>query len=744
MTPDVTSNGVIAQSSNGKDTDQGEAVAEYTLECVRAVGVNLADISSDLKVYKLKVGATFELSHEAPIFELLSKDPHWRAFTSRTHCRLTLSELGTRGWSKGNGIWVRTPPVCSLLVENVGDNVVFMCDDRISKGSKAVIKDGSSLSFPSIVDGVVDNHFLVFQFRHGSQYTSQPSLPVVHRDASHQTAEAVVLECVEAAGCKLDRVPAGFKIIALRFGVTVELGRKHQTLIFERLLKEAPQYLNFISQTQCRIRFGCGHLQCSSEKKCCVENIGEHDIYINDEVVKQGDNVELGKGGFLVFSAPDCSCFLKFRFRQANEARRLPSSFSPAMRARPKIDRKLTSLLRGLGNKSVAGKPDDAALAELKADMATWRQLHGKEIARRLVRVAWDFCHCNYFEPQQLHPSVQALLRPFVGDLSLEQLDHNTLALLSTFDQVPVIEGTERANRNGFVDASIRADLTMSVGAPPFQVIGWRTLKQLQYIPRSSEGFTVTLQDILQDRLSREEPLLCPKGNPVLQVYMVSHTWCSKAHQPGGKIYPELAHPDDENCTKAKSLIAFGEYTYEQFGREVFFWIDYCCIDQDDVRAGVRSLPLYVCCCSSFLVLYSVGYETRAWTLLEQCMFAGVGTKPAITALSVDGSFFPDMKLGADGKETRRALVDPALGVLSDEVDRELIRYLTQLAQNLWASSWIDSSSYWSGDANTLFFDNAVPKQGPGLKCTHELSFGETEVLVRRLELTAAGIRVVT
>merc|ERR1711982_119514 len=115
------------------------------------------------------------------------------------------------------------------------------------------------------------------------------------------------------------------------------------------------------------------------------------------------------------------------------------------------------------------------------------------------------------------------------------------------------------------------------------------------------------------------------------------------AHQPDGKYCPELAHPDSGASIKAECLIAFGEYTFEHFGREVWYWIDYCSIDQDNISPGIRSLPLYVCSCSSSLVLYSDGYESRAWTLLEQCLFMAIGTKPAMTAISVDQSYFPQI-----------------------------------------------------------------------------------------------------
>jgi len=223
---------------------------------------------------------------------------------------------------------------------------------------------------------------------------------------------------------------------------------------------------------------------------------------------------------------------------------------------------------------------------------------------------------------------------------------------------------------------------------------------------------------------------------------MGSHTWFSRGHQPDGTYNAALANPDNEERIKLKSLVAFGEYTREHHGRELWFWIDYLSIHQESIQPGIRSLPLYVTSCSSLVVCYSESYETRAWTLLEQCLFTAISTKPALTAISCDGSFFPNMRPNTGGEESRKVLLNPTTGILSDESDRATIQLLVQTSEELWAKGWIESPAYWSGEEPT-YNARGNPKYGPGLHGMHKVAWEETEVMVRRLQLTPEGhIRV--
>merc|ERR1712137_1133752 len=56
-----------------------------------------------------------------------------------------------------------------------------------------------------------------------------------------------------------------------------------------------------------------------------------------------------------------------------------------------------------------------------------------------------------------------------------------------------------------------------------------------------------------------------------------------------------------------------------------YFWLDYCCIDQNEYSIwaqGVYTLPLYVACCTDFVIYESetAEYEKRAWTRIERML----------------------------------------------------------------------------------------------------------------------------
>ena len=177
----------------------------------------------------------------------------------------------------------------------------------------------------------------------------------------------------------------------------------------------------------------------------------------------------------------------------------------------------------------------------------------------------------------------------------------------------------------------------------------------------------------------------------VLECVVINKLPCSclPGHCPDGTYDASKAHPDNDECVKLKSLVAFGEYTAEHLHRELYFWVDHLSIDQNNIQPGIRSLPLYVTSCSSLVVAYSSNYASWAWTLLEQCLFTAISTKPALTAISCDGTFFSNMRSDKNGVESRKVLANPCNGALSDESDRPTIARLVQTAEEvLHATKW--------------------------------------------------------
>ena len=139
------------------------------------------------------------------------------------------------------------------------------------------------------------------------------------------------------------------------------------------------------------------------------------------------------------------------------------------------------------------------------------------------------------------------------------------------------------------------------------------------------------------------------------------------------------ASPDDgPGGTKYKQLMAAcGEYMEQQGVAEanVYIWLDYSCVDQDDdalLVKGVNSLALYVCSCDAFISIDHADYFDRGWCLME-CMFADASKTPRyiFTKDNVLKELLPDMRL-----ENKT----PAEGSFTVESDRAIMKVLSLVA----------------------------------------------------------------
>merc|ERR1719150_3471016 len=57
-------------------------------------------------------------------------------------------------------------------------------------------------------------------------------------------------------------------------------------------------------------------------------------------------------------------------------------------------------------------------------------------------------------------------------------------------------------------------------------------------------------------------------------------------------------------------------------GREPVLWIDKCCIDQEDIVASLRCLPIFLRGCQRLVVFLGETYLTRLWCIMELFTFA--------------------------------------------------------------------------------------------------------------------------
>jgi hypothetical protein len=66
-----------------------------------------------------------------------------------------------------------------------------------------------------------------------------------------------------------------------------------------------------------------------------------------------------------------------------------------------------------------------------------------------------------------------------------------------------------------------------------------------------------------------------------------------------------------------KELVA--EFRLQNSGREPTFWLDKVCIDQENIKDGLKVLPINVMACKKMLVLCGKTYPARLWCAWELC-----------------------------------------------------------------------------------------------------------------------------
>ena len=231
------------------------------------------------------------------------------------------------------------------------------------------------------------------------------------------------------------------------------------------------------------------------------------------------------------------------------------------------------------------------------------------------------------------------------------------------------------------------------------QVVQFYDFKTADGMPRSSEGVTQDIEDVPDDAI------LC----------MVTHKWvrpwhdkadCEKhSHQWAGR-----PHPDNDSGAKHMLVCKAAERLCREKGwdmRKLYLWVDYCCIEQDNIRLrtkGVKSMLGYIAACDCLLIpsmeLPPEGATStnrvlggnRSWFQLEtMCLSAISGVlgndAPEIWVAAVDKESGAKWQRGSriEGRpETKNGLFlsrfvhvmekMPSEGLLFSEGDREAIR----------------------------------------------------------------------
>lgn len=87
----------------------------------------------------------------------------------------------------------------------------------------------------------------------------------------------------------------------------------------------------------------------------------------------------------------------------------------------------------------------------------------------------------------------------------------------------------------------------------------------------------------------------------------VSHSW----HDPAASKFEELRR--------------WSENFRAAMGREPRLWIDKYCIDQANIEADLRCLPIYLAGCERLLICWGPTYIERLWCVVELYVFLQMG-----------------------------------------------------------------------------------------------------------------------
>ena len=111
---------------------------------------------------------------------------------------------------------------------------------------------------------------------------------------------------------------------------------------------------------------------------------------------------------------------------------------------------------------------------------------------------------------------------------------------------------------------------------------------------------------------------------------------------------------------------------------EIYYWIDYSCIDQEDTASAAPLLPLWVACCERFLRIATPDYEERAWCRLETLLSRVFSFADHQTIIKLNyRNSWPDIGSNAYSK-----ILDPRTGQVTNPVDMTLIEPLVDIALN--------------------------------------------------------------
>ena len=230
--------------------------------------------------------------------------------------------------------------------------------------------------------------------------------------------------------------------------------------------------------------------------------------------------------------------------------------------------------------------------------------------------------------------------------------DRNFAEYATSFDRRPLIR------------------LTNSMNGLRMRLLHWSTLAARQRILHSDENLTVDALEGI-DMFGAER----------CEIFMVSHRWLRP------RLNRNASHPDSLEDEKAHAINEFSKWRRKwvefnhDFTPEIFYWIDFCCIDQHDTPSAIPLLPRWTACCERFLRIETPDYAERAWCRLEPLLSYAFQFADHHTIIHL-GYKYSAEKFHS-GQEVRMAILDPLEGKITDETDLVRIKPIVDVAKEI-------------------------------------------------------------
>jgi hypothetical protein len=103
-----------------------------------------------------------------------------------------------------------------------------------------------------------------------------------------------------------------------------------------------------------------------------------------------------------------------------------------------------------------------------------------------------------------------------------------------------------------------------------------------------------------------------------------------------GEVDAFISHSwHDDPRAKWDSLQAWCDDFAANYGRPPKLWLDCCCIDQNNIEASLRCLPVFLSGCTKLLVIAGGSYARRLWCAIELFVYVCIHQKASSDCLEV-------------------------------------------------------------------------------------------------------------